>query len=44
MTTLPQIRMNVHEFLGWYDRQPGRYQLHNGIVYAISPEGLGMPR
>jgi hypothetical protein len=25
----------------WYDRQPGRYQLHNGIVYAISPEGAG---
>jgi Uma2 family endonuclease len=41
MTALPQIRMNVDEFLAWYDRQPGRYELHNGIVYTMSPEGAG---
>jgi Uma2 family endonuclease len=41
MTALPQIRMNVDEFLAWYDRQPGRYELHNGIVHAMSPEGTG---
>src|SRR5215813_3061252 len=41
MTVLPQIRMSVDEFLAWADRQPGRYELHNGVVYAMSPEGAG---
>jgi Uma2 family endonuclease len=41
MTALPQIRMTVDEFLAWADRQPGRYELHNGFVYAMSPEGAG---
>jgi Uma2 family endonuclease len=41
MTALPQIRMTVDEFLAWADRQPGRYELANGVVYAMSPEGAG---
>src|SRR5437763_5636730 len=41
MTALPQIRMTVDEFLAWADRQPGRYELANGIVHAMSPEGAG---
>jgi len=41
MTALPQIRMTVDEFLTWYDRNPGRYELKNGIVYTMSPEGAG---
>ena len=41
MTALPKIRMSVDEFLAWHERQPGRYELKNGIVYAMSPEGAG---
>ena len=41
MTVLPQIRMTVDEFLAWADRQPGCYELANGIVHAMSPEGAG---
>jgi len=41
MTALPQIRMTVDEFLAWADKQPGRYELANGVVYAMSPEGAG---
>jgi Uma2 family endonuclease len=41
MTALPQIRMTVDEFLAWASNQPGRYELHNGIVYAMSPEAAG---
>ena len=41
MTALPKIRMSVDEFLAWQDRQPGRYELKDGIVYAMSPEGAG---
>ena len=39
MTALPKIRMSVDEFLAWADEQPGRYELKNGAVYAMSPEG-----
>ena len=41
MTELPQIRMTVDEFLAWADGQPGRYELANGVVYAMSPESAG---
>jgi len=41
MTALPQISMTVDEFLAWADRQPGRYELRNGFVHAMSPEGAG---
>jgi len=39
MTALPQIRMTVDQFLAWAEGQPGRYELSNGAVYAMSPEG-----
>jgi len=41
MTALPQIRMTVDEFLAWAEGQPGRYELRNGVVHAMSPEGAG---
>jgi Uma2 family endonuclease len=41
MTAHPQIRMNVDAFLAWTERQPGRYELDDGIVHAMSPEGAG---
>jgi Uma2 family endonuclease len=41
MTALPQIRMNVDEFLAWAENQPGRYELYNGVIYGMSPEGAG---
>lgn len=30
--------MTVDEFLAWAEGHPGRYELHNGIVYAMTPE------
>lgn len=30
--------MNVDEFLAWAAHQPGRYELFNGVVYAMTPE------
>ena len=38
MTALPKTRMNVDEYLAWAEGHPGRYELYNGIVYAMSPE------
>ena len=29
--------LTVDEFLVWYKEQPGRYELHDGDVYAMSP-------
>jgi Uma2 family endonuclease len=40
MTAVPPIRMTVDEFLAWARNQPGRYELHNGMVHALSPEGV----
>jgi Uma2 family endonuclease len=31
-------RMTVDEFLAWAQHQPGRYELHAGIVVGMSPE------
>lgn len=39
MTALPQSRMTVDEYLVWAETQPGRYELDNGVVLAMSPEG-----
>jgi Uma2 family endonuclease len=33
--------MNVDEYLAWAEGQPGRYELCDGTVYAMSPEGAG---
>jgi Uma2 family endonuclease len=41
MTALPQARMTVDEYLAWAEGQPGRYELYEGVVYAMSPEGAG---
>ncbi len=37
---LPQ-GLTVNKFLVWSKDQPGRYELHNGNVVAMSPERLG---
>jgi Uma2 family endonuclease len=41
MTALPQVRMTVDEYLAWAETQPGRYELRDGSVSAMSPEGAG---
>lgn len=41
MSALPQKRMSVDEYLAWAERNPGRYELDDGVVYAMSPEGAG---
>lgn len=41
MTALPKTRMTVDEYLAWTEEQPGRYELLDGAVFAMSPEGAG---
>ncbi len=41
MTALPQTRITVDEYLAWAQGQPGRYELYDGTVHAMSPEGAG---
>lgn len=41
MTALPQTRITVDEYLAWAQEQPGRYELYDGTVHAMSPEGAG---
>src|SRR5215211_577853 len=41
MTAVPQAHMTVDEYLAWAEGQPGRYELCDGTVYAMSPEGAG---
>lgn len=41
MSAVPNLRLNVDDYLAWADEQPGRYELVNGIVYAMSPETVG---
>jgi Uma2 family endonuclease len=41
MTVLTKQRMTVDEFLAWAMTQPGRYELHRGEVYVMSPENAG---
>jgi Uma2 family endonuclease len=33
--------MTVDEYLTWAAGRPGRYELYDGAVYAMSPEGAG---
>ncbi len=33
--------MTVDEFLVWAEEQPGRYDIVDGVVHAMSPEGAG---
>jgi Uma2 family endonuclease len=39
MIALPKARMLVDEYLAWAAEQPGRYELRDGTVIAMSPEG-----
>jgi Uma2 family endonuclease len=41
MGALPQTHISVDEYLAWAEGQPGRYELYQGSVYAMSPEGAG---
>ncbi len=41
MTALPKKRMTVDEYLAWAGEQPGRYELLDGAVFAMSPEAAG---
>jgi Uma2 family endonuclease len=41
MTTAAKLRMSVNEYLAWAPLHPGRYELSNGEVIALSPEGAG---
>jgi len=41
MTALPQTRMTVDEYLAWAEERPGRYELRDGAVFAMSPESAG---
>src|SRR6266705_2611118 len=41
MSTVTNTRMTVDEFLVWAEGRPGRYELFNGVVYAMSPERAG---
>jgi Uma2 family endonuclease len=41
MTVLPRTPMTVDEFLAWAEERPGRYDLLDGVIYAMSPEEAG---
>jgi Uma2 family endonuclease len=38
MTARPKTKMTVDKFLAWAEHRPGRYELVNGEVFAMSPE------
>jgi Uma2 family endonuclease len=38
---LPKTRLTVDEYLAWAEQQPGRFELLDGAVVAMSPEGAG---
>ena len=39
MSALPKTRMSVDEYLAWVESRLGRYELSDGAVVAMSPEG-----
>jgi Uma2 family endonuclease len=41
MTAATKTRMNVDEYLAWAQEHPGRYELSDGEVVAMPPEGAG---
>ena len=44
MATAPKptsTTMTTDEFVAWYETQPGRFELHNGEVFAMAPEPTG---
>ena len=42
MPARQKARMTVDEFLAWAEGQKGRYELYNGVVYAMPPERAGL--
>ena len=38
MSVATDTRMTVDDFLAWAEAQPGRYELYNGVVYAMGAE------
>jgi Uma2 family endonuclease len=38
MSTLPQRKMTVDEFLAWAEGREGRWELYNGVPYKMAPE------
>ena len=38
MVALPNHKMTVDEYLAWAQRESGRFELFDGIVYAMTPE------
>lgn len=38
MIAQPKPRMTVDEFLVWAEAQHGRWELYNGVAYAMAPE------
>jgi Uma2 family endonuclease len=41
MSIQPKPDMTADEFLAWAEGQPGRYELHHRVVYAMAPERSG---
>jgi Uma2 family endonuclease len=41
MSTLAQRKMTVDEFLAWAEGQEGRWELYNGVPYAMAAEQTG---
>ncbi|HLH92706.1 MAG TPA: Uma2 family endonuclease [Xanthobacteraceae bacterium] len=41
MTAVPKSRMTVDEYLTWAAGHPGRYELKDGGIFAMSPGSLG---
>jgi Uma2 family endonuclease len=41
MSTLAHRRMTVDEFLAWAEGREGRWELHNGVPYAMAAEQTG---
>ena len=38
MSMLARRKLTVDEFLAWAETQPGRWELYNGVAYAMAPE------
>lgn len=38
MSAVSEVRMTVDDYLTWAEGRPGRYELIEGLVYAMSPE------
>ena len=40
MSAIPRHLMTVDEFLVWAEAEPGRFELHDGVIVALSPERI----